>query len=56
MTYILTLWLIWTPADGVLVQYEAPSCAQAFIEVMASTRGDGVRRYSVVRCRRIQEV
>ena len=53
MGYILTLWLIWTPADGVLVQYEAPSCAQAFFEVVASTLGDGVLRYSVVRCQRV---
>ncbi len=56
MAYILTLWLIWTPAEGVLVQYEAPSCGQAFIEVMAAVVGDGVVRYSVVRCERVQEV
>ena len=55
MGYILTLWLIWTPTDGVLVQYEAPSCAQALIEVVASTRNDGVLHYSVVHCRHTQE-
>jgi len=55
MTYILTLWLIWAPADSVLVRYEAPSCSIALDEVLAAVIGDGVMGYRVVDCQRVLE-
>ena len=57
MTYILTLWLIWTaPFDATLVQYEAPSCVVAVIEVFNAVVGDGVTDFHVVSCELVQEV
>ncbi len=52
--YILTLWLLWTPAEAVLVEYEATSCSAALREVMAVAAGDGVTQYHVVHCQRVQ--
>ncbi len=54
MSYLLTIWLIWS-ADAVLVKYEATSCTAALNEVMAVAAGDGVTQYRVVRCELVQE-
>ncbi len=56
MTYLLTIWLFWTPAEAVLVEYEAASCSAALHEVMAVAAGDGVTQYQVLGCQRVQEV
>lgn len=55
MAYILTLWLFWTAADAVLVQYEGRTCSAALTEVMAVAEGDGITRYRVVSCQMIRE-
>jgi len=57
MTYLLTIWLIWSaPFDAVLVQYEAPSCLQAIEEVFDEVVNVGVTVYKVVSCDLIQKI
>jgi len=56
MIYLLTVWLIWSaPFNAVLVQYEAPSCAQAAEEIFNEVNGDGVTAYQVVSCVLVQK-
>ncbi len=56
MTYLLTIWLIWSaPFDAVLVQYTAPTCIAAVGEVYDQVMGDGVTGFHIVSCNLVQE-
>ncbi len=56
MPYLMTIWLFWTPVEGVLVEYAAETCSTALNEILAEVAGDGVTSYRVVSCVKEAEV